>query len=424
MGLPWRIANKVAHLACSVSTRRSYVKDDFEKALLYDCVSSAIAKGSQVESRLYSKKIFNSFPSVRFTFSGPNVRVPKCNLPLVSALRACGVVYDRNRLRPKGSDGDQTSAISVGAWQMVKQCSSALSYRERILDVIVPVYNNGIFLITKCLPSLAANAIWEQMRVIVVDDASDDPVTQEILDEVKGSVGNVDVVRLEGPPSGSASGPRNVGIELAKSDLVTFLDPDNEISVGGYDELVKQFYGSSVPVQMASGYQLKVGASIGLNARNALFHGRLVDRPSALFTATQRFPVVSTQAAVISRVFLEDNKIRYVEGAVGQDTLFGWEILLNANAILFCHRPFIVYYSQRSGSITNDAGVDYFRRALIREKAQFEVLRQAGILSIYRKNQLPRMMDEIYKPKLDNLDGPGRDVAEGYVQEICGLYAL
>ena len=85
MSLPWRIANKGAHLACSVTTRRSYVKDEYEEAMLYDCVRSGVAKGNQVESRLYSKKIFNSFPSVRFIFAGPTVRVPKYNLPLVSA---------------------------------------------------------------------------------------------------------------------------------------------------------------------------------------------------------------------------------------------------------------------------------------------------------------------------------------------------
>lgn len=422
-GFSRRAASKALNFALGINTRRVCVHDAEEEERLFELIFEAVRGQNQVETSLYSNRVYNFFPSVKLPFAGKIDVVPAKRLKLISALRDCAMVYEAEDCR-NGLAGNFTNERSAHkAWEDVRVSSRNLTSDEWFLDVIVPVRNNGLFLISKCLPSLITNEIWAQMRVLIVDDASSDYLTIEILSKLEQSFANIEVIRLRGLPSGSASVPRNVGLDRAKSELVTFLDPDNEVSVGAYDELAKQYFTSSRNLQLVSGYQLKVDRTISINARNVVWGRRLIQDPSSLFRVGQRFPIVSTQSAVISRRFLDESKIRFIEGAVGQDTLFGWEILLKASAVLFCSRPYIVYYAQRTGSITNNVNINYFRRALVRERAQAKLFKQAGLLETYRSRQLDLVMEEIYKPKLQSLSKEERVLVDRYIREIYSLYA-
>lgn len=123
------------------------------------------------------------------------------------------------------------------------------------LSVIVPVYNNASFLITKCLPSIFSNKRWQEFELILVDDGSTDGVTLSVLEDLKNTYSNVVVIRNDGNGSGSASRPRNQGIEKASAKLISFLDPDNEICLGGYDRLLEKF-DNNQDVDFISGFHV------------------------------------------------------------------------------------------------------------------------------------------------------------------------
>jgi hypothetical protein len=107
------------------------------------------------------------------------------------------------------------------------------------LSVIVPVYNNGRFLTGKCFPSIRSNEMWPAIEVLLVDDGSTDQDTilacQRLAREYPD---NIKTYFFSQGGSGSASRPRNKGVELAGANLVSFLDPDNELALGAYDTLV------------------------------------------------------------------------------------------------------------------------------------------------------------------------------------------
>ena len=92
------------------------------------------------------------------------------------------------------------------------------------LSIIIPVYNERPF-IRRCLDSVYAN---EDVEVIVVDDGSNDG-TSEILEEYKD---RFRVIRKTKTPFG-VSWARNIGINEAKGDYVTFLDSDDEMEKDG-----------------------------------------------------------------------------------------------------------------------------------------------------------------------------------------------
>lgn len=293
------------------------------------------------------------------------------------------------------------------------------------LSVIVPIYNNGKFLEAKAMPSLKANSLWPHMEVLLIDDGSSDPNTIDVCHKLEKVYSNVRFYSFGDGGSGSASRPRNKGIQLASAPLVTFLDPDNEISSGGYDNLVKHFDDfehQGKPVDFVSGYQIKVAATTGTTGRHARGEVRVINDSKADFFNRGKFPVVSTQAAVIKKSLLVDNDITFVESAAGQDTLFGWEVLLNARRAAFVDDAFLIYYAERSDSVTNEISTNFFKKFLINERVQVEVLRSHGLLDVYKEKHLPSFVKNWYLAKLSYVPEENREAARAIIEEITMLY--
>ncbi len=329
---------------------------------------------------------------------------------------------------PNGYDADSLQIGFGRAEKFLRVRAARSEHREEpnpVLSVIVPVFNNGRFLVNTCLPSLKRQDCWTRMEIVLVDDGSDDPETEDLLDSLERAHGVV-LYRYRDGGSGSASRPRNTGIDLAGAPLVAFLDPDNEISPHGYDLLLKrheELRTRGEPVSFVSGYQLKVtGTSVQPIGRHTTKEISRIENLQSVFFARGVFPVISTQAAVIEKALLQKEALRFVEGAAGQDTLFGWELAAASGAGAFSGDAFLVYYAERDDSITNALGVEYFRKKLVMETAQVGSLRRLGFLEKYREHHLESFIDGWYGVKLKHVDVAERDACERIVSQIRRLY--
>lgn len=315
-------------------------------------------------------------------------------------------------------------------WFEARRCATLpdaqhLATSEFLLTVIVPVHNNGRFLEAKCLSSLQRNECWAQMEVLLIDDGSTDEHTTKTCLRLQDEYPNVRAVQLGGTGSGSASRPRNVGMELASAPLISFLDPDNEISEFGYDRLLQEFEEqrlSGRPVDFVSGFQVKVADSVITTGKHAGKEKRVVNDPLREFFQKGIFPVVSSQAAVIDREFIHRNKIQFVEGAIGQDTFFGWELLARSHRAVFLSSAFIIYYAQRAGSVTNLIGTNFFKRCLSLEKVQSRMLGELGLLEYYLDHHYENFMKDWYIKRLDAVQSEERSECEDLLAEIASLY--
>ena len=294
------------------------------------------------------------------------------------------------------------------------------------ISVIVPVYNNAQFLISKCIPSLQRNKVWSEMEVLLIDDGSTDVETLETLNYLESIYSNVKLKFNHGNGSGSASRPRNQGIDLAEAPIVTFLDPDNEISSGGYDLLIDLYNdanaSASEPIDFISGFHVKVSEdvkTIGKHTSNKL--SIIKDFKKGYFSKG-RFPVIATQSAVISKKLLNDNNIRFVEGSAGQDTLFGWEMIANSKCGGFNGEAYIIYYADRSDSITNVVDKSYFVKKLILEREQKAFLVEHGLLESFMESRFEQFIKQWYLKKLDFVDKVQRDDCVVILDDICKIY--
>lgn len=299
----------------------------------------------------------------------------------------------------------------------------ATSYQ---LSVIVPVYNNGRFLVSKCIPSLQRNHLWPEMEILLVDDGSTDSETLGTLEYLDAIYPNVRVRFNHDGGSGSASRPRNQGIDMATAPLVTFLDPDNEIAPGAYDLLMELYreanHSSPEPVEFVSGFHVKVGEDVKTIGKHTPKRLSIIKDFKKGYFDKGRFPVVATQSAVLSKEFLDNNEIRFVERSAGQDTLFGWEIIAKAKCGAFNGNAYIIYYADRSDSITNEVNKSYFDKKLILEEKQVQFLKDNGIFQTFVDNRFNSFMRDWYLVKLKYVAPEDYDASVGFLDDVCKLY--
>lgn len=104
-----------------------------------------------------------------------------------------------------------------------------------MVSVIVPVYNSSRYL-HRCIDSILYQS-FNNIEVLLIDDGSTDN-SGEICDEYAAKDSRVRVFHKE---NGGVSSARNVGLDNAVGEWVTFVDSDDELNVEGlrldYDQL-------------------------------------------------------------------------------------------------------------------------------------------------------------------------------------------
>ena len=93
------------------------------------------------------------------------------------------------------------------------------------LSIIVPVYKVEQY-INKCIDSIL-NQTFTDFELILVDDGSPDNCGK-ICDEYAQKDERVRVIHKE---NGGVSSARNLGIDEAKGEYVSFIDPDDWIDL-------------------------------------------------------------------------------------------------------------------------------------------------------------------------------------------------
>ncbi|MCL2111201.1 MAG: glycosyltransferase [Clostridiales bacterium] len=101
-----------------------------------------------------------------------------------------------------------------------------------MISVIVPVYNAKEYL-DACVGSVLSQS-YKDIELILVDDGSTDD-SGGLCDELAASDPRISVIHRE---NGGVSQARNTGLDAAKGELIAFLDCDDYILPGMYEDLV------------------------------------------------------------------------------------------------------------------------------------------------------------------------------------------
>lgn len=296
---------------------------------------------------------------------------------------------------------------------------------ERELSVIVPTYNNGPHLIHKCFNSLYRGSAFERSQIIIVDDGSTDVKTKACVDLLETRFPNVQVYRFPEGGSGSASRPRNKGLDLVETPYVTYLDPDNEEVRDSYAFLLNTCKEQEVDFAIGNMLRMKSKIATVNNARhlrNALAKAPMTNGHNLDLLEQLKFQPMSIQALVARSDWLKSLKLEQPVGAVGQDSYFFQQMIFYARNIFITTRPVHVYYGAVTNSTVNSISPKFYRKYLILEAARTEWLREVGLFDAYVRTRFKTFFKGWYLDKLSFVAPEDRRECVLILKEINEMY--
>lgn len=222
------------------------------------------------------------------------------------------------------------------------------------VSVIVPVYNNEVFVVS-CIKSLLAQTL-QDIEIIAINDGSTDN-SSKILHQFADSDSRLIVVDKE---NGGYGVGINTGLDMAHGEYVTILESDDFADLDMLETLVNYADAFNLEVVRANFY-LYWAKKIKNDHLLELFGNHECDRvidPSIRDNQHCFYVQPALWSALYRTDFIRKNNLRLLEtpGAAYQDTAFNFKIWACAKRVMFVHKPFVHYRQDNEASSINNPG--------------------------------------------------------------------
>ena len=248
--------------------------------------------------------------------------------------------------------------------------------KQRLLSVIVPVYNVDKRYLSECFESIL-DQTFAGFELIIVDDGAD-PGTGEYIDAYDWRGADVKVIHQANT---GVAGARNRALDECSGKYVTFVDSDDTVSKDCFEKITAYAEENGLDVLMFGLYRVT-------ERRRVPFSPYVEDIPH--FSQAQKeevqlkvmvgilpffkCPPASADAAgsacakLYRRSFLEENHLRYVQGLKrAEDMEFNLRVFDRAQNIGNLH-GFFYHYRQLATSATyvyREGGIRVFTDSLL-----------------------------------------------------------
>lgn len=210
------------------------------------------------------------------------------------------------------------------------------------VSIIVPVYKVEAYL-EECIKSIL-NQSYENFELILVDDGSPDQCGT-ICDRWASTDHRVKVIHKA---NGGLSDARNVGIDAAKGELITFIDSDDFISKNYLEALViKQ---QECQADIVQGEMTQDCKELG--TVNSL--GQEILTPEEAFRQLLQYRRVKVYACckLYKKSLFTDSNIYYPVGRLNEDCATTYKLILHSKKIALLE-DVIYFYRKTPNSILN-----------------------------------------------------------------------
>lgn len=217
------------------------------------------------------------------------------------------------------------------------------------ISVIVPVYNSQAYL-HRCLGSLLSQT-YRNLEIILVNDGSLDD-SGMICDWYKKQDNRIKVIHKK---NGGQSSARNVGLEIAQGDYISFVDSDDWIVDDIYEYCINLIETMNCDVV---DFQCKFTKGESITAKaNQIISIQVVEdkeilRDYLLRGQTDTSPFSPCRKLYKHKLF---EKIRFPDGKINEDIATNYEILMKCKKLV--HTDKIGYYYFQGGISTTRNGL-------------------------------------------------------------------
>lgn len=200
------------------------------------------------------------------------------------------------------------------------------------LSVIVPVYKVEPYL-RRCLDSILTQK-YVPMEIILVDDGSPDSCGK-ICDEYACIYNNVKVIHQR---NAGLSAARNSGLKIATGDYISFVDSDDSILPGMYEEMIAMLEKNNLDIISCAVQRIKKGKIKTDNLSEDLI---IYENKKALIDC-----LINDGGSVWSKIYKRSviGDILFPEGRVFEDTAVMYKYIANARRVGYWGKIFYNYY--------------------------------------------------------------------------------
>lgn len=211
------------------------------------------------------------------------------------------------------------------------------------VSVIIPVYNAAPYL-HRCIDSILSQT-FPDFELLLIDDGSKDR-SGEICDEYADLDTRVRVFHKE---NGGVSSARNVGLDHARGEWVTFIDADDFVRLRYLEHLLNHV---GEQIDLVISYAEGFGKE---GSKKEVYPSRTVENANfeIMFIENDMHWHTSPWSKLYRRSVIESLHLRFCEGMhIGEDALFLYTFMLDSRVIYLSSDTDYCYFACVEDSLT------------------------------------------------------------------------
>ncbi|MGM0216064.1 glycosyltransferase family 2 protein [Enterococcus sp. AZ109] len=210
------------------------------------------------------------------------------------------------------------------------------------VSVIVPIYNTCSYL-EACLTSLVQQTL-KEIELILINDGSTDGSQQVIETFVERFPEKMRVFNQDNKGQAYA---RNLGLVHAKGDYIGFVDSDDVVAVGMFEQMYEAAVNTQADMVECDYKFCKVVEGVEYPLRK---YGKVHERKKLedLFID----PLVSPWNKLYRRKIIQQAQVFFPEGLIYEDTAFYMNLLPWIKKTAFVNTAYVTHYSRDNSTQT------------------------------------------------------------------------
>lgn len=241
-----------------------------------------------------------------------------------------------------------------------------IAKRRKEVTIITPAYNAEDS-IQKCIDSVLNQSFgFNKIEFIIIDDNSNDSTKDILLEQSRKH--KITAVFLD-ENTGTAAMPRNLGIELASTDKIMFLDADDWLSDNAIENLVN--------VMNEADDDFVVGRTVVVRDTGESIHAEFVSykerKHVSPFSIPYLFYHMGPPSKLIKTSLIKQNSLYFPEMKFGEDKSFLFDVLRLSTKVSTVSVPvcYVNRLTNNNLSLTRTTGVLEKRAADMRILKQY-----------------------------------------------------
>jgi glycosyltransferase involved in cell wall biosynthesis len=214
------------------------------------------------------------------------------------------------------------------------------------VSIIITAYNVQDYIRTAIYSALAQNNVSVE-TIVIVDGGHDN--TAKIVSSIAAEYPQIITLIKE---NGGVSSARNVGLKMATSDYVMFLDGDDKLLPDACNDFLEMALATSADIVVSDYFSLKEGTCIQKLKEASQFEA--MSGPSFALSILAPKSTVSVWNKCYKRSLFEG--VLFPENvSMGEDFLTLFDVSLKANLVVPLHKPTVVYLIRQSSLVNSSS---------------------------------------------------------------------